>query len=140
MREMSLESALDILEGYKCKYAQLHYPTSEAAMSVAIQAIIDKMESDDKSNAQPELDEWCEDCKEYDQEQHCCSRFNRVIRTAMQDAQPEIIKCKDCKHWRLNYYEDVETCFEHRNVDGTEQATRAEDYCSWAERRTDEAD
>lgn len=52
--------------------------------------------------------------------------------------QPEIIRCKDCKYWRINYYQDVETCFEHRNVDGTEQATSPEDYCSWAERRKDE--
>ena len=42
-------------------------------------------------SAQPEykLNEWCYDCKEYDQEHHCCPRFNRVIRTALQDAQPE---------------------------------------------------
>ena len=49
-------------------------------------------------SAQPKLDEWCKDCKEYDQERHCCPRFNRVIRTAIDDAQPEIVRCKDCKH------------------------------------------
>lgn len=31
-------------------------------------------------------DEWCTDCKEYDKEKHCCPRFNRVIKTAMEDA------------------------------------------------------
>ena len=40
-------------------------------------------------SAQPEIDEWCTDCKEYDQEKHCCPRFNRVIRNALKDAQPE---------------------------------------------------
>lgn len=42
-------------------------------------------------SAQPEMnfDEWCTDCKEYDQEKHCCPRFNRVIRNALKDAQPE---------------------------------------------------
>ena len=41
--------------------------------------------------AQPEmnLDEWCTDCKEYDQERHCCPRWNRVIRQTLKDAQPE---------------------------------------------------
>lgn len=39
--------------------------------------------------AQPDLDEWCTDCKEYDQERHCCPRWNRVIRNALKDAQPE---------------------------------------------------
>ena len=40
-------------------------------------------------SAQPELDEWCTDCKEYDQERHCCPRWNRVIRNALKDAHPE---------------------------------------------------
>ncbi len=35
------------------------------------------------------LDEWCEDCKEYDHEKHCCPRFNRVIRTALSEAESE---------------------------------------------------
>ena len=53
-------------------------------------------------SAQPALDEWCTDCKEYDQERHCCPRWNRVIRTALDDArkelspaQPEIIRCNE---------------------------------------------
>lgn len=35
------------------------------------------------------FDEWCDDCKEYDNEKHCCPRFNRVIRTAMEEAKGE---------------------------------------------------
>lgn len=34
-------------------------------------------------------DEWCTDCKEYDQEHHCCPRWNRVIKTTLADVQPE---------------------------------------------------
>lgn len=39
-------------------------------------------------SAQPEyrLNEWCTDCKEYDQEKHCCPRYNRVIRSALHDS------------------------------------------------------
>ena len=42
-------------------------------------------------SAQPEYktDEWCTDCKEYDQEKHCCPRWNRVIRNTLKDAQSE---------------------------------------------------
>lgn len=44
-------------------------------------------------SAQPNLDEWCRDCKEYDKEKHCCPRWNRVIRQTVEDlkaeAQPE---------------------------------------------------
>lgn len=45
-------------------------------------------------SAQPEQDEWCTDCKEYDPKKHCCPRFNRVIRNALKDAQPERKKGK----------------------------------------------
>lgn len=38
---------------------------------------------------QRKTDEWCADCKEYDQERHCCPRWNRVIRETLKDAQPE---------------------------------------------------
>ena len=38
-------------------------------------------------------DEWCTDCKEYDKERHCCPRWNKVIRQALADAQPE--PCED---------------------------------------------
>ena len=34
--------------------------------------------------------------------------------------------------------DEVETCFEHRNVDGTEQATKPDDFCSWGKRRTND--
>lgn len=44
-------------------------------------------------------------------------------------AQPEIIRCKDCKHWR-----DDHTCHEHSLV----SPMCANEYCSRAERRTDE--
>lgn len=30
-------------------------------------------------------EEWCTDCKEYDNEKHCCPRFNKVIRTTLND-------------------------------------------------------
>jgi len=34
---------------------------------------------------QRSLDEWCQDCKEYDQERHCCPRFNQVIRQTLDE-------------------------------------------------------
>lgn len=40
------------------------------------------------------VDEWCTDCSEYDTERKCCPRFNRVIRSAMDDAQPRWIPVK----------------------------------------------
>lgn len=37
------------------------------------------------SPVEPNLDEWCTGCKEYDSEHHCCPRFNRVIREAVEE-------------------------------------------------------
>ena len=79
-------------------------------------------------SAQPEphYDEWCTDCKEYDHERYCCPRWNRVIRETLKGAQPEIIRCKDCR-WN----DGVAYCEMHfRDVKG-------DDFCSWAERGTD---
>lgn len=42
-------------------------------------------------------------------------------------AQPEIIRCKDCKHW-----DGVDTC------DVIDAPVWDNDFCSMAERRTDE--
>ena len=47
--------------------------------------ILDRMPSAEPYN----FDEWCENCKEYDHEKHCCPRFSRVIRTAMEEAKGE---------------------------------------------------
>ena len=49
-------------------------------------------------SAQPKFDEWCDDCKEYDKERHCCPRWNRVIRETVDDmkaAQPGWIPCSE---------------------------------------------
>ena len=34
--------------------------------------------------------EWCHDCKEYDQEAHCCHRWSKVIRTTIADLKAEM--------------------------------------------------
>lgn len=58
-------------------------------------------------SAQPEysMDEWCTDCTEYDQERHCCPRFNRVIRETVDEVKNnQWIPCSE----RLpNAHEDV---------------------------------
>lgn len=53
--------------------------------------------------AQPGLDEWCTNCKEYDQEKHCCPRWNRVIRETLKDAQPDLEEDEDIP---MEYFEN----------------------------------
>ena len=43
---------------------------------------------------EPQTFEWCHDCSEYDQDKHCCPRFNRVIRNAVEE-----IKQPKTGHW-----------------------------------------
>lgn len=41
-------------------------------------------------------DEWCHDCSEYNQDKHCCPRYNKVIRSAVEEMkQPKV------GHWIL---------------------------------------
>jgi len=37
-------------------------------------------------------DEWCTDCSEYNQDKHCCPRYNRVIRRAVEEIKEPNIK------------------------------------------------
>ena len=97
---------------------KLEYPSS----LVDVKRIIVELPS-----AQPDLDEWCTDCSEYDQERHCCPRFNRVIREALKDARPEVVHCRDCR------YENTGEC-EHKF--GLLVAND-ENFCSYGERRED---
>lgn len=90
---------------------------------------------------EPELDEWCTDCKEYDQERHCCPRWNRVIRQTLKDVENKIVRCKDCKHLFDGEY-NAKCCelLMGRAKWLTEITVDMNWYCTDGERRTDETD
>jgi len=58
----------------------------------------------------------------------CCAEDMQEYRAieSLPSAQPEIIYCRDCKHWR-----DDHTCREHSLV----SPMKANEFCSRAERR-----
>lgn len=66
-----------------------------------------------------------------------CTLLDRVdVRCVLSDlpsAQPEIIRCKDCKWWSNDDYRE---CSSPNYDDG--YVTPAGFYCGYAERRTDE--
>ena len=100
-------------------------------------------------------DEWCTDCKEYDHEKHCCPRFNRVIRTTLNEAVANlksefesaeyedyehatlvdikeplkvlVVRCKDCRYGQ--YDATHYFCAEHYHK------VYEDDYCSYGERK-----
>ena len=70
---ISRQDAIDLWEKY--------HPT------IAVDAMQYDAELRQLPSAQPDLDEWCTDCKEYDQEKHCCPRWNRVIRETAEEVR-----------------------------------------------------
>lgn len=85
---ISRQAAIDAIE-------QLDIPEDMCVFEILshIELAIETLPS-----AEPDLDEWCTDCKEYDQERHNCPRWNRVIRQTLKDVESKIVRCKDCKH------------------------------------------
>lgn len=66
------------------------------------------------------------DCKELERGKHWDGHTEKDVTRllSLSSVQPEIIRCKNCK-----YYDSNDHCF----LQGAEE----EDYCSYAERRTD---
>ena len=53
-------------------------------------------------SAQPETFEWCHDCNEYDQEQHCCHRWSQQIRQTVSELEadyPQAMK-DELEYWK----------------------------------------
>jgi hypothetical protein len=75
--------------------------------------------------------EWCTDCKEYDQEQHCCHRFTKVIRQAV--AEMKLVHCHECQYSEFDFIYHDWYC--HYN--GKAEIVRREHFCGYADRRED---
>ena len=41
---------------------------------------------------EPQIFKWCDTCREYDQEKHCCHRWSRVIRDTVEEMKQEYIE------------------------------------------------
>ena len=82
------------------------------AKSCAIHEVIEELEQE------PQSFKWCTDCKEYNQEKHCCHRYSKVIRNTVAEIKQEpktgqwIIynypghECVYCSSCKEEYYEE----------------------------------
>ena len=72
--------------------------------------------------------DWCNECPGFDKDD--CFKLSDECRKRwmgeLPPAQPEIIRCRNCKHWREDH-----TCKEHSLV----SPMMAYEFCSRAERR-----
>lgn len=69
--------------------------------------------------------EWCHDCSEYNHDKHCCPRYNKVIRNAVEEIkQPR-------GHWKeigYHIYECSE-CGRVESINDFENVYREYPYC-----------
>jgi len=49
------------------------------------------LDKNSKKLEEPQTFKWCTDCKEYDQEKHCCHRWSNVIRDTVEEMKQESI-------------------------------------------------
>lgn len=95
------------------------------ALDIAVNAIEKQIQSEESF-------EWCDGCKEYDQEKHCCHRFTKVIRQAV--AEMKLVHCIDCQ------YSEYDEVYKDRYCHYNGKAEVVDDYhfCRDGERRDDE--
>lgn len=62
------------------------------------------------------------------------SVIRRVLRQVPEVDAVEVVRCKDCEHW--NEDDDVGYC---NNPDGLDNYAKPDDFCSYGERREDNA-
>lgn len=106
-REMTNEEAIEILEDIRACYNVFNgYEAFKyAALSKAIFAL----------NAEPMEFEWCHDCKEYDQNAHCCHRWTKVIRNTVNDLKTQGYELVKRGEWirEPNCWYRCSVCGEH---------------------------
>lgn len=105
---------------YSCEY----YASAEEEKEAMLLAIA-ALEQQEKA-----YDEWCTDCKEYDKERHCCPRFSKVIRGAVDEVKQQgWIPCserlpEEDTEVLISYrYKEGEGDTDHVNIDITSYGT-----------------
>ena len=125
---ISKEQAITILRNLR---AWLYFSGINGGTKIQREAIDVAIKAIEKQIQKEESFEWCTDCKEYDQEAHCCHRYSKMIRKTVDEMQ--IVRCKECKY--AEYIDDVQTlwCTEC----GQGRTVAPYDFCSYGERRED---
>jgi hypothetical protein len=120
MSHVSKDAVIDVIEGFP--HGDVWNVESMEEMVYMIKLL---------PSAEEESFEWCDTCKEYDQEAHCCHRWSKMIRKTVEEMQ--VVRCKDCIY--ADYMDDIKTfwCTEC----GQGRTVAPYDFCSYGERRDD---
>lgn len=89
-----------------------------------IDAIVQALEEMNDADPDYRMDEFCTQCKEYDQQKHCCPRFNHVIRTTLE----EVIQAQKTAHDR---YDDLRNYLEESQSADLSILEDSEAFMAW---------
>ena len=117
---ISIRAVIDVIEDF---------PHGDVWNVESMEEMVDRIKQ--LPSAEEESFEWCTDCKEYDQEAHCCHRWSKMIRKTVEEMQ--VVHCKDCKY--ADYMDDIKTFWCTESGQGITVAPY--DFCSYGERRED---
>lgn len=95
------------------KVLSAYYKHRTPAQDSALRDALSRVPSADLVN------EWCTDCKEYDQTQHCCHRFTKVIRQAQEELKQNavpVIRCMDCIYYDPPHIENDGQRYEYKDM------------------------
>ena len=62
--------------------------------TVYYELLADVQEAEEEQK--PQIFKWCDTCREYDQEKHCCHRYSKVIRDTVEEMKQEPFINKPC--------------------------------------------
>lgn len=92
---ISRQAVIEVIKDYASMLWKKYYePFPESTILEMIQEL-------PSVPAEQTHEEWCTDCKEYDQEQHCCHRYCKVIRQTVD----EIKQAERTGHWEWVQYD-----------------------------------
>ena len=117
---ISRRAVIDVIEGF---------PHGDVWNVESMEEMVDRIKQ--LPSAEEESFEWCTDCKEYDQEAHCCHRFSKMIRKAVDEMR--IVHCIDCQHSEYDSVYGERWC--HYN--GKAEVVDDYHFCRDGERRDD---
>lgn len=85
-----------------------YYHHTEEAQHKALKEALSQV-----PEARQEEFEWCHDCKEYDQERHCCYRFTKTIRDTVEEIKSN--RWTPCEDTPEIPEKEVLACDRHKN-------------------------
>ena len=85
---MRKRTILEIIENYKLRMP----PTVYYDLLADVREVEEEQEPIKALEQKPQTFKWCTDCREYDQEKHCCHRWSKVIRDTVEEMKQEYIE------------------------------------------------